>query len=522
MKPTFKKSLFWFRRDLRLDDNAGLYQALRQSEQVVCVFVFDRDILDALHDEGITDDRRVEFILESVVELDAALREYESGLIVRHAAAWQDIPALAATLGVDAVFANHDYEPRAIERDARVEKALRADGRQFLHCKDQVIFEGDEILNQAGQPFSVFTPYRNAWMRKLADDGGDFYLRAYPVERHADKFAPWPIDPAGAGKASAADAMPSLQTLGFGKSNLADLGIATGMSGALSLLDDFAERIGQYDTARDYPGIKGPSYLSVHLRFGTVSIRALARLAFDRMRGGPDGPYQGAAGKGAAVWLSELIWRDFYSMILQHHPHVVGHAFKPAYDAIAWESGTQAEQLFAAWCDGRTGYPLVDAAMRQLNLTGYMHNRLRMVTASFLIKDLGIDWRWGERYFADQLNDFELASNNGGWQWAASSGCDAQPYFRIFNPITQSEKFDSAGKFIRRYLPQLGRLSDRRIHAPWNASADELREAGVILGENYPQPIVQHGLARQRTLERYAVVKEARVNPRSPAAPSDD
>jgi deoxyribodipyrimidine photo-lyase len=495
MSIPFKRSLFWFRRDLRIDDNAGLYRALRQSAQVYCVFVFDRDILDALQAEGIRDDRRVEFILESVVELDAALRECDSGLIVRHAAAWKDIPALAAALGVDAVFTNRDYEPRAIARDRLVAKALKSAGRQLLHDKDQVIFEQDEVLTQAQQPFSVFTPYKNAWMRKIAGDGGDFYLQAYPGHRYLDRLAPLP--------AQLADTMPSLQALGFGKSNLADLGVLTGMSGAQTLLDDFAGRIGQYDTARDYPAVKGPSYLSVHLRFGTVSVRALARLAFERMRDGQ------AHGNGAAVWLSELIWRDFYCMILHHHPHVVGHAFKPAYDTIAWESGDHAEQLFSAWCDGRTGYPLVDAAMRQLNLTGYMHNRLRMVTASFLIKDLGIDWRWGERYFADQLNDFDLASNNGGWQWAASSGCDAQPYFRIFNPVTQSEKFDASGKFIRRYLPQLAKLSDKRIHAPWTASADELLQAGIVLGVDYPQPVVQHDLARQRTLLRYAVVKPA-------------
>jgi deoxyribodipyrimidine photo-lyase len=508
MSRIFRKSLFWFRRDLRLSDNAGLYQALRQSEQVYCVFVFDRDILDALHDEGIYDDRRVEFILESAVELVAALREHEGGLIVRHATAWKDIPALAAALEVDAVFANRDYEPQAIARDALAAKALQAADRRFLQYKDQVIFETDEVLTQARQPFSVFTPYKTAWMRKIAGDGGEFYLQAYPVERYLERLAPLPPQ--------LADVMPSLDALGFGKSNLADLDIAAGMSGAQTLLDDFNERIGQYDTARDYPAVKGPSYLSVHLRFGTVSIRALARLAFDRMRGG-------AQSKGAATWLSELIWRDFYAMILHFHPRVAGHAFKPAYDAIVWESGPPAELLFAAWCDGRTGYPLVDAAMRQLNLTGYMHNRLRMVTASFLIKDLGIDWRWGERYFADQLNDFDLASNNGGWQWAASSGCDAQPYFRIFNPVAQSEKFDGAGKFIRRYLPQLSKLSDRRIHAPWTAGAEELLQAGVILGENYPHPIVRHELARQRTLERYAAVQGATgLSRRSAPSRSDE
>jgi len=245
----------------------------------------------------------------------------------------------------------------------------------------------------------------------------------------------------------------------------------------------------------------------VHLRFGTVSIRELARLAWAQAQQ-HDSP-------GAATWLSELIWRDFYHQILAHHPHVVRQSFKPAYDAIVWESGAEAERLFAAWRQGRTGYPLVDAAMAQLNQTGYMHNRLRMVVASFLVKDLGLDWRWGEQYFAEQLNDFDLAANNGGWQWAASTGCDAQPYFRIFNPISQSEKFDAAGRFIRRYLPQLAALPDKLIHAPWKAGPSALAAAGVELvgaGEamgpaSYPRPLVDHAQARERTLARYAVVK---------------
>jgi deoxyribodipyrimidine photo-lyase len=508
MSKLFKKSLFWFRRDLRIADNAALYQALRQSEQVHCVFVFDRDILDALKAEGITDDRRVEFILESAVELDAALREMECGLIVRHAAARHEIPQLAAALGVDAVFANQDYEPQAIARDALAAKALAAGGRRFLQYKDQVIFEKEEILTRAQQPFSVFTSYKNAWMRKIAEDDGAFYLQAYPVDRHLARLAPLPE--------AYQDTMPTLEQLGFAKSNLADLDIPTGMSGAQSLLDDFLARIEKYDIARDYPALKGSSYLSVHLRFGTLSIRTPARLAFEMM-------HSGRGGNGAAVWLSELIWRDFYFMILHHHPHVAGHAFKPAYDKIVWESGPQAEALFDAWRQGRTGYPLVDAAMLQLNLTGYMHNRLRMVAAGFLIKDLGIDWRWGERYFADQLNDFDLSANNGGWQWAASSGCDAQPYFRIFNPVTQSERFDAEGKFIRRYLPQLAKLSNQRIHAPWLASEEELKQAGITLGEDYPQPIVQHDLARQRTLQRYAVVKrQDGLSPPSAQQRSDD
>jgi len=237
----------------------------------------------------------------------------------------------------------------------------------------------------------------------------------------------------------------------------------------------------------------------VHLRFGTVSIRQLASLSHRLHEQGM---------QGASVWLSELIWRDFYAQILAHFPHVVKGAFKPEYDRIKWEHGKHADALFAAWCEGRTGFPIVDAAMAQINQTGYMHNRLRMVVASFLTKDLGIDWRWGERYFAEKLNDFDLASNNGGWQWASSSGCDAQPYFRIFNPVSQSERFDGEGKFIRRYLPQLAKLPDALIHAPWAARPVELEAAGVTLGKDYPKPLVDHAEARDRTLLRYAVVKK--------------
>ncbi|MBW8847628.1 MAG: FAD-binding domain-containing protein, partial [Burkholderiales bacterium] len=268
--------------------------------------------------------------------------------------------------------------------------------------------------------------------------------------------------------------------------------VGEGSRGAEALLDDFLERIDQYADQRDFPAVKGPSYLSVHLRFGTVSIRRLARLAHQRMQGGD---------RGAEIWLSELIWRDFYHQVMHHHPQAMTAAFRPEYDAIQWESGPQADALFQAWCEGRTGYPLVDAAMRQLNETGYMHNRLRMVTASFLTKDLGLDWRRGEAYFARQLLDFDLAANNGGWQWASSSGCDAQPYFRIFNPTSQSQKFDPEGRFIRRYCPELADLPDAAIHEPWKAAPL------LMQGRGYPPPIVDHAVARQRTLARYAVVK---------------
>lgn len=493
----FNKSLVWFRRDLRSFDHAALYHALRQSRFVFCAFVFDTDILQHLPRA----DRRVEFIHSCIAELDRDLRQLGGSLIVRHARTIDEIPLLAAELEVDAVFINHDYEPHAIQRDATVAAALEAGGRALLSFKDQVIFEKDEVLSQSEKPFSVFTPYKNAWLKKLnaeieGDDGGF----------GATCLAPFRIDHHAAGLASFPDqVIPSLTDLGFEKTNLSELGLPTGMTGGQTLLDEFAPRMAQYGKTRDYPAIKGPSYLSVHLRFGTVSIRSLVRRAIDAMRSGENA----SEGRdGAAVWLNELIWRDFYAMILHHHPRVVTEAFKPAYDRIEWETGALAQESFQAWCDGRTGYPLVDAGMLQLNQTGYMHNRLRMVTACFLVKDLGIDWRWGERYFAERLNDFDLASNNGGWQWAASSGCDAQPYFRIFNPVTQSERFDSDGKFIRRYLPQLARLPDKLIHAPWNSPAEELQAAHINLGKNYPEPIVAHEAARVATLARYAVVKK--------------
>ncbi|HRE17082.1 MAG TPA: FAD-binding domain-containing protein, partial [Rhodocyclaceae bacterium] len=257
---------------------------------------------------------------------------------------------------------------------------------------------------------------------------------------------------------------------------------------------DFRERMERYDRLRDYPAAKGVSYLSVHLRFGTISIRQLVREAC------------AAGGAGAETWLKELIWRDFYFQILDHFPHVVGAAFKPAYDAITWDDWPEG---FATWCAGQTGYPLVDAAMRQLAHSGYMHNRLRMIVASFLTKDLGIAWRWGEAFFATHLNDFDLAANNGGWQWAASSGCDAQPYFRIFNPVSQSERFDPDGRFIRRYVPELERVPDKHVHAPWRMTPGEQAACGVHIGRDYPHPIVDHEKARQKTLARYAVVKNA-------------
>lgn len=474
-------SLVWFRRDLRVDDHAALYHALRAGGPVWCVFVFDTDILDELLAEGLKADRRVEFIHAAVTELDAALRtagEHPGGgLIVRHGRACDIIPQLARELGVARVLTHRDYEPAAFARDRTVAATLAEAGIGFETFKDQVIFECDEVLTQAGKPFSVFTPYKNAWLKKLTP----FHLKAYPVRKYARALAPVPVS-----------RIPSLAELGFAPTNLPSLRLPTGMSGADTLFDDFCDRIDRYKVLRDYPAAKGPSYLSVHLRFGTVSIRRLARAAHER------------GGAGAETWLSELIWRDFYFQILWHNPHVVGASFRPEYDAVRWVDD---EERFRAWCEGRTGYPLVDAAQRQLAQTGYMHNRLRMVSASFLTKDLGIDWRRGEHWFARQLNDFDLAANNGGWQWAASTGCDAQPWFRIFNPVTQSEKFDGDGQFIRRYCPELAKFDNRRIHAPWLASALEQKMAGCVIGRDYPAPVVDHAAAREATLARFKVVK---------------
>jgi deoxyribodipyrimidine photo-lyase len=470
-----QKALVWFRRDLRDHDHAALAAALANAEVVYCAFIFDRDILDALPNRH---DRRVHFIHASLLELDAALRARGGGLIVRHARAVDEIPALAKELGVDAVFANRDYEPAAKQRDSEIGARLAANSIAFHTLKDQAIFDGEEVLTQAGKSFTVFTPYKNAWLKRL---GSADIARC----ECSGQLAELPEN-------AAQTAIPTLADLGFAETDLEKLGIQPGMSGARTLWDDFrAGRIKRYGALRDFPAVKGVSYLSVHLRFGTISIRELVRTALAEQ---------------ADTWLSELIWRDFYFMILDRFPQVALRSFKPEYDAIRWDDWPEA---LAAWQQGRTGYPLVDAAMRQLNHSGWMHNRLRMVVASFLSKDLGLDWRLGERYFAEQLNDFDLSANNGGWQWAASSGCDAQPYFRIFNPITQSEKFDPEGKFIRRYVPELAKVPDKFIHAPWKMGRLEQEALGVVIGRDYPAPIVDHAAAREKTLARYSVVKKA-------------
>ena len=468
---TYTKSLVWFRRDLRDFDHAALHHALKTSSNVYCAFIFDSEILDKLTNKQ---DRRVEFIWESVKELKAALQAKGGDLIVQYGKASTLISLLAQELKVEAIFTNRDYEPSAVARDACVAANLVQHNIAFHDFKDQVIFEKDEVLSLSNKPYSVFSPYRNASLKKL----NDFYLKPYPVDTYIQHLAK--LEPS---------ALISLEAMGFKRTNLSEMRLPTGMSGGAKLFEDFENRMHQYKDARNFPAVKGVSYLSVHLRFGTVSIRHLARTA------------KNMANTGADTWLNELIWRDFYFQILFHNPQVAaGKAYKAEYEHIPFPND---KTLFKAWTEGKTGYPLVDAAMRQINTTGFMHNRLRMIAASFLVKDLLIDWRWGEQYFAEHLIDFDFSANNGGWQWAASTGCDAQPWFRIFNPITQSEKFDSSGKFIRKYVTELSQYNDKEIHAPWLIPPLRQQSIGVVIGKDYPKPVVEHAAQRLLALSLY-------------------
>ncbi|HLD52987.1 MAG TPA: deoxyribodipyrimidine photo-lyase [Sediminibacterium sp.] len=431
MKPTV--NIIWFRRDLRLKDNAALYHALRSDVPVLPIFIFDTTILDQLQDRS---DKRVAFIHAAITEMQTALVAMGSTMQVFHGKPLEVFAELVSTYLIQTVFANHDYEPYAQERDAAVADLLGKAGVNFNTYKDQVIFEKDEVTKDDGKPYTVFTPYSRKWKAKLTPD----YLNAYLTEKYFANFyqqAPLPI--------------PSLASMNFEEVEMAF---------PSKQLNE--EIVRKYSQNRDFPALEnGTSKMGVHLRFGTVSIRALATIA---------------AGLNE-TYLNELIWRDFYQMILWHFPKVgKGHAFKAEYEKIKWRNN---EEEFKKWCEGKTGYPIVDAGMRELNATGFMHNRVRMIVASFLTKHLLIDWRWGEAYFANKLLDFDLSANNGGWQWAASSGCDAAPYFRVFNPYLQTEKFDKELKYIKKWVPEFQEFS-------------------------YPQPIVVHEVARKRVLETYA------------------
>ncbi|PQJ12110.1 deoxyribodipyrimidine photolyase [Flavipsychrobacter stenotrophus] len=408
-------AIFWFRRDLRLHDNAGLYHALKSGVPVLPIFIFDTDILDDLKNK---EDKRVEFIYNVIADMHAQLAARGSSLKVMHGTPMSCFKQLAEEYAITSVYTSHDYEPYAHTRDKAIADFLKTDRIELHTFKDQVIFERSEVVKDNGEPYTVYTPFSKKWKEKL----NDFYLSSYPVKKYAHNYLKTSPIP-----------MPSLASMGF---------TATGVAFPKNELNEGIAV--DYDKTRDYPAIHGTTRMSLHLRFGTVSIRELARETKE-LNG---------------TLLNELIWREFYMMILWHFPHVVGGSFKREYDNIQWRNN---EQEFAAWCEGKTGVAIVDAGMRELNETGFMHNRVRMIVASFLTKNLLIDWRWGEAYFAEKLLDYDLSANNGGWQWAAGSGCDAAPYFRIFSPQLQTEKFDPQLKYVRKWVPEFESFNYRPI-----------------------------------------------------------
>ncbi len=423
-------NIFWFRRDLRIEDNTALYHALSAGLPILPVFIFDEHILEKLEDRH---DKRIFFIHEEIRKLKLHLEKTGSSILVKYGKPENVFNELIMTYSPVKVFANHDYEPYARERDENIAHLLSSRGIQFKSYKDQVIFEKDEVMKESGDPYTVFTPYSNRWKARFYESG----ISQYPSESLQDNFIkiqPFPL--------------PGLEEIGFYKTEI-----------IIPSREINPELIRDYHMTRDIPSIIGTTRLSVHLRFGTISIRQLAK----------------AAAELNEVYLNELIWREFYMMILWHFPYAAKRSFKARYDGILWRNN---EAEFEAWCAGLTGYPIVDAGMRELNSTGYMHNRVRMITASFLSKNLLTDWRWGEAYFAKKLLDFELASNNGGWQWAAGTGCDAAPYFRVFNPELQTNKFDPQRNYIRKWIPEYGL-------------------------PKYPRPIVDHAKARNEALSAY-------------------
>ncbi|MBL7818814.1 MAG: deoxyribodipyrimidine photo-lyase [Saprospiraceae bacterium] len=454
-------NIFWFRRDLRLNDNAGLYHALKSGQPVLPLFIFDQNILDDLDDPS---DARVTFLHDTLTELKAELEKLGSTLLVIYGKpvdVWRD---LVTQFDIKKVFTNHDYEPYALQRDTAVKQLLNEKDIDFQTFKDHVIFEKSEVVKDDGLPYTVFTPYSRKWRAKLdshlVEHNGQqvsFYLKPYPTEKYFDSFAQTEVLTTDTPLSKMP--FPTLNEMGFQRSTIS---IPTKVV--------MRSVVKNYDKTRDFPAlVQGTSRLGIHFRFGTISIREKALAA------------QGLND----IYLNELIWRDFYSMILQHFPHIgAGKAFRPEYDLIQWEND---EKKFQKWCEGKTGYPLVDAGMRELNATGHMHNRVRMVVSSFLTKHLLIDWRWGEAYFAQKLLDFDFASNNGGWQWASGSGTDAAPYFRIFNPEAQLAKFDKDGAYTRRWVPE------------WPTP-------------QYNRPIVDHKMAREKCLATYAAALKPKTN----------
>jgi deoxyribodipyrimidine photo-lyase len=424
-------AVFWFRRDLRLFDNTALFKALASGFKVLPVFIYDRKILQNLN----PDDKRISFIYQAIQHLNQLLLPYKTSVQVYFGTPDGVFEQLLSTYDINRVYTNHDYEPYAMERDLQIKKKLAEKGVLFQTFKDHVIFEKDEITKLSGEPYTVYTPYSHKWIEKLNQDYN--YLHNWNSENYLFNFFP-----------TEKKMEVTLSEMGFNETKDVFHSFQLNQNAIVT-----------YDKTRDFPALDSSSKVSVHLRFGTVSIRQLVAQALEIN----------------STWLGELIWREFFMQILWHFPHVVHQPFKPKYQFIQWVNN---EKNFEAWCTGQTGYPLVDAGMRELNQTGFMHNRVRMVTASFLVKHLLISWQWGEAYFADKLLDFELASNNGNWQWAAGTGCDAAPYFRIFNPVTQAEKFDPQSVYIKKWIPEYGT-------------------------KTYIQPMLDHAFARERCLETY-------------------
>ena len=424
-------ALFWHRRDLRIDDNKGLFEALKQNEIVHPIFIFDKSILDKLPNN----DQRILFIYQEIESLKKSYQNLGSDLWVYYGEPSEIIPKIAQELNCSSVYFNNDYEPYALQRDQEIQLSLNNIKIEFIGNKDHVIFEKNEVLKDDGKPYTIFTPYSRKWKVNLKEED----LREYSIEKYSGNLV----------QKQQGEALITLEEMGFES----------------KVLHDFPDRIAKneilknYHLSRNFPAVKGTSKLSLHLRFGTISIRKLALIAREQNE----------------TYLNELIWRDFYQMIIFHFPKSAENSFKAQYDKIIWEKN---EVHFDSWCTGKTGYPIVDAGMRELNATGFMHNRVRMVVASFLTKHLLLDWRLGAAYFAEKLLDFELASNTGGWQWAAGCGCDAAPYFRVFNPQAQQEKFDKSFEYIKKWVPEYGTSS-------------------------YPEPIIEHKFARERILQRF-------------------
>lgn len=423
-----KVSIFWFRRDLRLEDNAGLYHAISGDHPVLAIFIFDSNILDLLDDKK---DRRIDYIHQAISKINAELVLLNGSLNTFYGSPLDVFKKLSEQYAVQKVYCNRDYEPRTIDRDVQIGQFLKAENIPFEQFKDQVIFDRNEVLKNDGTPYTVFTPYSKKWKMLLKEKNyepygssdGNFFAQS-AVEIH------------------------SLDSIGFQKTDILFKEPELDM-----------EIIKSYEKFRDYPAVRGTTGISMALRFGTISIRKCVKMAL----------------LYSQTWLNELIWRDFFMQILYHFPDISKRSFRAKYDLIAWRNN---EKEFAAWCQGVTGYPIVDAGMRQLNETGDMHNRVRMIVASFLCKHLLIDWRWGEAYFAQKLNDYDLSANNGNWQWASGSGCDSAPYFRIFNPTTQTKRFDKNLVYIKKWVPE-------------------------VETERYPEPIVEHSFARERALKVY-------------------